>query len=69
MAEMGIYKVRRDDDGIFNAGEEEKTLALIESDKNLGPFPDFTGKGRFAVANSYERPQRICLAIGHEHAR
>ena len=27
--------------------------------KGLGPFPDFTGKGRFAVANSYQTPLRI----------
>src|ERR1700730_315954 len=37
--------------------------------KGLGPFPDFTGKGRFAFANSYRRPLRIWLAVGHEHAR
>jgi hypothetical protein len=28
-------------------------------EKKLAPFPDFTGKGRFAVANSYQTPLRI----------
>jgi len=37
--------------------------------ENLGPFPDFTGKGRFADANSYQRTPRIWLAVGYEPAR
>jgi hypothetical protein len=36
----------------------------IEADKVLGPFPDFTGKGRFAVANSYQTPLRILASNG-----
>jgi hypothetical protein len=37
--------------------------------ETLRPFPDFTGKERFAVANSYERRPRIWLATGHERVR
>jgi hypothetical protein len=43
--------------------------AYFNRGKNLRTFPDFTGKERFAVANSYERRPRIWLATGHEHAR
>ena len=42
---------------------------MVQADEILGPFPDYTGKGWFACANSYQRRLRIWLAIGHEHAR
>jgi len=48
--------------------EATKNLQIY-FDKSLRPFPDLTGKERFAVANSYERRPRIWLAIGHEHTR
>jgi integrase len=36
----------------------------LTSDIYGHPFPDFTGKGRFAVANSYQTPLRILASNG-----